>query len=76
MVPIETKASYNLKAKSLKAFCGKFRPPIAIRTSLAKYYRQTIPLPIIEDTDTPASYDLVDIPLYALCQLEQELQKT
>ena len=76
MVPIETKASYNLKAKSLKAFCGKFRPPIAIRTSLAKYYRQTIPFPTIEDTDTPASYDLVDIPLYALCQLEQELQKT
>ena len=29
----------------------------------------------MEDTDIPASYDLVDIPLYALCQLEQELQK-
>ena len=75
VIPIETKAAYNLKAKSLKAYCEKFRPPVAIRTSLAKYYRQAIQLPAIDNNGKSASYSLVDIPLYALCQLAQEMQQ-
>jgi len=51
IIPLEAKASINLKAKSLKAYMDYFKPKTAIRTSLANYKRH----------DT-----LLDIPLYAL----------
>jgi len=37
LVPIEVKASENLRAKSFKYFCEKYKPAKAIRTSLADY---------------------------------------
>ena len=37
VIPIEVKAETNLKAKSFKCFCEKYRPTKAIRTSLADY---------------------------------------
>ncbi len=37
IVPIEVKASENLHAKSLRTYCEKFSPAIAIRTSLSDY---------------------------------------
>lgn len=51
IVPIEVKASTNLKAKSLAVYREKFHPQTEIRTSLADYKK----------TGT-----LFDIPLYAL----------
>jgi len=36
IIPIEVKAENNLKSKSLKFYCEKFNPPVAIRTSMAK----------------------------------------
>ena len=40
VIPLEVKAETNLKAKSLKTYCEKFHPTIAIRTSLSQYKRE------------------------------------
>ena len=40
IVPIEVKAEENLKAKSLKVYCDKFKPQTAIRTSMSNYREQ------------------------------------
>ena len=37
IIPIEVKSSENLKAKSFKIFCEKYKPTKAIRTSLSDY---------------------------------------
>ncbi len=39
-IPIEVKAEENLKAKSLRAFCDKYRPEIAIRSSMSNFKEQ------------------------------------
>ena len=36
-VPIEVKAEQNLRARSLKAFCDKYKPGMAIRSSMSNY---------------------------------------
>lgn len=51
IIPIEVKAEINLKAKSLKTYCEKFQPEIAVRTSMADYKK--------EDW-------LINLPLYAV----------
>lgn len=40
IVPIEVKAEENLKAKSLKAYCDKYSPNYAVRTSMSPYREQ------------------------------------
>lgn len=40
VIPIEVKAETNLKAKSLKTFCEKFEPRMAIRTSMSDYKQE------------------------------------
>ena len=40
IIPIEVKAAENLNAKSLKAFCAKYQPQNAIRTSLSDYRQE------------------------------------
>jgi predicted AAA+ superfamily ATPase len=54
VVPIEVKAEENLQAKSLKAFCQKYSPQTAIRTSMSDYRK--------EDW-------LTNLPLYAIGEL-------
>lgn len=53
IIPVESKATINLQAKSLKSFRQKFNPKISIRTSLADYEENTglfnIPLYDIEN---------------------------
>lgn len=51
IVPVEVKAEENLRAKSLKAFCQKYIPETAIRTSMSDYRK--------EDW-------MVNLPLYAI----------
>ena len=36
-IPVEVKATENLRAQSLKAYCRKYEPEIAIRTSMSNY---------------------------------------
>jgi predicted AAA+ superfamily ATPase len=66
LVPMEVKAELNLTAKSLKFYCQKFMPAIAIRTSMANYHVQHLALPSGEE------YTQLDIPLYAISQLLPE----
>lgn len=59
IIPLEVKASENLGAKSLKAFCNKFIPKIAIRSSMSKYRQEEW---------------MTNIPLYALLAYIQEIK--
>jgi predicted AAA+ superfamily ATPase len=62
IIPVEVKASTNLKAKSLSVYREKFKPKIEIRTSL---------------NDFKKTGNLLDVPLYALGELgEIILRKT
>ncbi len=40
IIPVEVKAEDNLKAKSLKVFCEKFKPYTAYRISMNRYRKQ------------------------------------
>lgn len=51
IVPLEVKAEVNLRAKSLKTYCEKYKPALAVRSSMADYKQ--------EDW-------LVNLPLYAV----------
>lgn len=59
IVPIEVKATTNLKAKSLAQYRKEYMPPKAVRTSLANY---------------KADGDLYNIPLYMIGILETLLE--
>lgn len=40
IIPIEVKAEENLRAKSLRVYCNKYMPEVAIRTSMSDYREQ------------------------------------
>ena len=52
VIPVEVKAEKNLKAKSLKTYCEKFKPRTAVRASMSDYKKEdwltNIPLWAIE----------------------------
>lgn len=50
-IPIEVKAEENLRARSLRAFCNKYKPELAVRSSMSNYREQDW---------------MVNVPLYAL----------
>lgn len=52
--PLEVKAAENLRSKSLRAYCDKFNPAMAVRTSLSGYREQEW---------------MINIPLYAVMTL-------
>lgn len=54
-VPIEVKAAENLRAKSLKTYREKYKPDIAVRTSMADFKKDE---------------ELMNLPLYAVGQLD------
>ncbi len=54
IVPIEVKAEENLRAKSLKVYCEKYKPELAVRTSMTKYREQDW---------------MVNIPLYCISSI-------
>ena len=51
IIPLEVKAEENLQSKSLKVYGEKYNPPIALRTSMKNYRRES---------------RLINIPLYAI----------
>jgi len=51
IIPVEVKAEENLQAKSLRSFCRKYQPEIAIRTSMSDYRKEEW---------------MVNVPLYGL----------
>ena len=58
ILPLEVKAEENLRAKSLKAFCEKYHPAYAVRTSMSDYREQEW---------------MTNIPLYNICRIKQHL---
>jgi predicted AAA+ superfamily ATPase len=60
IIPIEAKASVNLKAKSLKVYMDYYSPKVAVRTSLGRYGRNK---------------NLYDIPLYLLGELANIIEE-
>ena len=54
IVPIEVKSSTNLRSQSLKAFCDKYRPPVAIKFSSLPWVKQVF---------------ITNMPLYSVCLL-------
>ena len=40
IIPLEVKAEENLRAKSLKIYCEKYKPEIAYRTSMSNFREQ------------------------------------
>ena len=56
LIPLEVKAEENLHAKSLKVYCQKYEPKIAIRTSMSDYRKEAW---------------MTNIPLYAISTLFQ-----
>ena len=52
-IPLEVKAEVNLKSKSLKTYCNKYQPDIAIRTAMTDYKEESwltnLPLYAIEE---------------------------
>ena len=54
IVTIEVKAEENLRAKSLRVYCGKYNPDYAVRTSMSDYREEEW---------------IVNIPLYAVCNI-------
>lgn len=64
MVPVEVKAETNLQAKSLKAFCKKFKCATAIRCSMAPWCLQDMPI-----ADEGSACKLINLPLYAVSQM-------
>ena len=40
IIPVEVKAEVNLRAKSLKTYCEKYKPEIAVRTSMVDYKKE------------------------------------
>ena len=60
IIPLEVKAAENLQSKSLKSYCAKYSPVIAIRTSMSDYRQEE---------------KLTNLPLYAISQLQNECRK-
>ena len=54
IIPLEVKAAENLQAKSLKSYCTKYSPPLAVRTSLSDYRQDDL---------------LLNLPLYGISQI-------
>lgn len=52
-IPLEVKAEENLRAQSLRVYCRKYEPEIAIRTSMSQYRKEewmtNVPLYLIGD---------------------------
>ena len=60
ILPLEVKAEENLRAKSLKAFCEKYHPACAVRTSMSDYREQEW---------------MTNIPLYNICRIKKYLEQ-
>ncbi len=60
IIPLEVKAEENLRAKSLKAFCEKYKPEYAVRTSMSDYRKQEW---------------MTNIPLYNIDRIKEYLEQ-
>ena len=67
IIPIEVKAEENLRAKSLRTYCNKYLPEMAIRTSMSDYREQDWMPKVLETIRyAPEVYDKCDRYMEAL----------
>ena len=57
---MEVKAEENLQAKSLKVYCQKYKPSLAIRTSLSDYREEPW---------------MINVPLYTIGLLDRVMNE-
>ncbi len=74
ITPIEVKAERNLQAKSLRSFCKRYANTLAVRTSMARYEVSSVTLPAGKDFAQGHTFTVVDIPLYAIAALPDEVK--
>lgn len=72
-VPVEVKAERNLRAKSLQSFCKRFGNKLAVRTSMSSYAVSTAQLPAGKSLPQGLEYMVLDLPLFAICCLSDEV---
>ncbi len=55
IIPVEVKATINLQSKSLKIYCEKFKPTLAVRSAMTDYKKEEW---------------LINLPLYAISHIK------
>lgn len=74
MIPHEVKAGENLRSRSLMFFSRKYRVPLAVRSSMSDYRIEDVSAIPSPHDQTPYSFKLLNLPLYAVCRLQNELK--
>ena len=67
VIPIEVKAERNLRAKSLRSFCARYGNKLAVRTAMGTYQSSA------PDTEASRPYHLIDLPLFAISLIKEEI---
>ncbi len=67
VVPVEVKAEHNLQAKSLKSYCKRYAPGVAVRCSMTPYHETHLPADAVTGTT------LLDVPLWGIGELHSIL---
>ena len=73
LLPMEVKAERNLQSKSLRSFCKRYQFPMAARVSMSRHSVSTVQIAPGKADSQGHQYTLLDIPLYALAALPQEM---
>ena len=67
VIPMEVKSEVNVRAKSLRAYIDRYKPSLAIRSSMLRRNTQTA------HTPEGVEYVLHDIPLYGISRVCREI---
>ncbi len=67
VVPVEVKAEHNLQAKSLKSYCKRYVPEVAVRCSMVPYRKTRL------SADATTGTTLLDVPLWGIGELHSIL---
>jgi uncharacterized protein len=69
IMPLEVKAEENLKARSLMFYSRKNKVPLALRTSMSDFRKDTIDAIPSPKDDSTFQFELLNLPLYAISQI-------
>ena len=75
LLPMEVKAERNLQSKSLRSFCKRYQFSMAARVSMSRYSVSEVQIAPGKTDPQGHRYTLLDIPLYAISALPQEISE-
>ena len=75
LLPMEVKAERNLQSKSLRSFCKRYQFSMAARVSMSRYSVSEVQIAPGKTDPQGHQYTLLDIPLYAIAALPQEISE-